>query len=369
MGRLLEEWKQREAFTAPWSNRNWKDSPCSGFSGKQRLILFDEIDGLFGNQDRGGNTAVLNVIKQAECPVILTANDIWVQKLSSIKSNTTNIAMKKVHYATIGNYLEKIARQEEKGVSKKAIVEIAKNCSGDVRSALNDLQALTQIDDEDLDVVGERDREQNIFNAVMTILKTKQFDKSRNALKNLAENPDFVMKWIDENIPKEYKDPEELYAAMEKISRADIYLGRVWRRQQYSFWRYASDMMSAGVSLSKKSTYPGFNRYAFPSLIKGLSVSKGKRAVRKEIALKIGKLCHVSSSTAIQDYLPMFEELMGKKEEAVKLTAQFDFDEKELKFFDVSSPKKVIKEAEQIRAKAIIEASRPVDQKGLAQFT
>jgi len=71
-------------------------------------------------------------------------------------------------------------------------VEIARNCSGDVRSAINDLQLLTQgvgkVSKKDLEILGERDREGNIFNAIRTILKTKDFHKSRDSLKNLHGN-------------------------------------------------------------------------------------------------------------------------------------------------------------------------------------
>ena len=38
------------------------------FSGRTRLILFDEIDGLSGNEDRGGASAVAKIVKEPACP-------------------------------------------------------------------------------------------------------------------------------------------------------------------------------------------------------------------------------------------------------------------------------------------------------------
>lgn len=344
------------------------------FSGKLRLILFDEVDGMY-RSDRGGSGAVYKILKQAECPVILTANNVWDSKLSSIRNFCNRIDMKRVHYATIANYLAEIASKEKVDVEKEVLMSIARNCSGDVRSAINDLQLLAQgiekISERDLEVLGERDRKGNIFNTVRTILKTRDFDKSRNSLRNLNESPDFVLKWIDENVPKEYKRPEDLYKAYERISRADVFLGRVMKRQDYGLWRYVSILMSSGVSLSKEKTYPGFTRYAFPSLIRGLSASKPERRTRKNIGLKIGEQCHVSSSRAIQDYLPMFQELMKDKNKALRLAAQFDFTEEELKFLGVKGPKKVFDKAQDMRTEYIKESSRIIrgkNQRGLQQF-
>lgn len=336
------------------------------FSGNLRLILFDEVDGLY-REDTGGAGAIVKVLKEAFCPIILTANNVWDPKLSPIRSACKKIDMRRIHYATIAKYLEKIAKKEGLDVDKKILMQIARNCSGDVRSAINDLQILTQgikkVTEEDLKVLGERDREQNIFNTVMTILKTRDLRKSRESLENLEEDPDFILKWIDENLPKEYTKPEELYRAYDRVSRADVFLGRVYNRQYYGLWKYATDLMSSGVSLAKEETYKGFTRLSFPGVIKYMSASKPEREVRKSIALKVGKLCHVSSSTAIKDYLPMIFEFMKDKEMAVRLTAQFDLTEEELDFLKVKSTAKVLEEASELRVKAIAEASRPKPDK------
>jgi hypothetical protein len=91
--------------------------------------------------------------------------------------------------------------------------------------------------------------------------------------------------------------------------------------------------------------------------------------MRKQIALKIAKKVHVSTSTAIVDYLPMFEELM--KNQAAELALQFEFDEDELEFFNVLAPKKVIEQGHEIKAKAIAEEKsvmKDEKQKGLDSF-
>ena len=60
----------------------------SSFSGKKRLILLDEVDGLHGNSDRGGVAAINKIIKASKNPVILTANDVYGnQKMTAFRSS------------------------------------------------------------------------------------------------------------------------------------------------------------------------------------------------------------------------------------------------------------------------------------------
>ncbi|HIH21781.1 MAG TPA: AAA family ATPase, partial [Candidatus Diapherotrites archaeon] len=49
----------------------------SSFSGKLRLVLLDEVDGLQGTADKGGAAAIGSLLRQASQPVILTANEIY----------------------------------------------------------------------------------------------------------------------------------------------------------------------------------------------------------------------------------------------------------------------------------------------------
>ncbi len=341
------------------------------FSGKMRLVLFDEIDGLY-RVDRGGAGAVVKILKENPCPIVLTANDVWSQKISSIRNYCEKIHFKKVHYATVAKLLQKIAAREGIKLDYELAKKIALN-AGDVRSAINDLQLLTAVpgfSEADLSLIGSRDREASVYDSVQTIFKSMDFDEARKSIIDVNEQPDFILKWIEENIPNEYKKEEDLFNAFERISRADVFLGRVYKRMDYGLWRYVSVLMSAGVALAKKEKYLSWTKYAYPSLIKKLSSTKSTRNFFKSFGLKVGEQVHLSSKRAVSYYLPMFKELMKDKIEAVKLTAQFGFDESELKFLGVKSPKKVIKEAEELKLKKISEKNSVHHhrERGLSSF-
>jgi replication factor C large subunit len=306
------------------------------FSGKRRLLLIDEVDGLFGNEDRGGASAIASVLKEPGCPIILTADNVWDPKLAGIRQACERLELKTVNYLSIANLLSSIAKRESVSVDKEMLQRIARNCGGDIRSAINDLQLLAEgrdrIEPAELDVLGGRDREESMFEVVHTVLRTMDFHTSRDIVVAKDEEPDFIMKWIDENVSREYSEPRDLHKAYESLSRADIFLGRIFNRQHFGFMRYASDLMSAGVSLSKERPYSGFGRYNFPQLLSYLSRSRPERELRKQVCLKVGKLCHVSSAAAMQTYLPMLRELFRDQDKAARLTAQLELTEDEADF-------------------------------------
>jgi len=327
-------------------------------TGKKRIILIDEVDGLY-RQDHGGTRAINQIIKETNSPIVLTANDAYEQKIKSIRNKCELIRVKKVHPSTIAKLLKKITEKKGIQADEETLKQIAKSSDGDVRGAINNLQALAQgkkeLGKEEAELMGTRNKKTKIFKAMKEILQKRGFEEAHRALKGLDEDPDFTLKWIDENIPRQYEKPEDLEKGFEKLSKADIYLGRVRNRQEYGLWRYANILMGPGVSLAKQEEYQGYTRYKFPSLIRKLGSTKSERNTRESIARKIGRKCHVSVNTAIKDYLPMLKEMMNNKEKRIQLTAEFNFTEDELELLGVSQRKRTIKKAEKIRGEHLQE--------------
>ena len=53
--------------------------------GKKRLILFDELDGITGTQDRGGVKALTEIIKTTRCPIVLIANNAYDPRFTNLR--------------------------------------------------------------------------------------------------------------------------------------------------------------------------------------------------------------------------------------------------------------------------------------------
>lgn len=314
-------------------------------SGGRKLIVLDEADNVFGREDQGGIKAIAQMIVTTQQPVILIVNDWYELKRRSsvIESNVFTIKFAKPVKPDIIRLLRSIARAEGVDVGEDILAKLADRSGGDVRSAVKDLQSIAEgrdhVDFKDIVAIGERDVSNNVFQSVEMIFKTESCQKSRAALGAQDENPETMILWIDHNIPIAYRDPRDRHAAYEALSRADIFLGRVRRRQYYGLWGYASDMMSCGVSMAKSRPYIRGGRLGFPLWLMMMSRSKRIRDVRDGLAAKLGRLSHTSIKSSVQDVLPQFKQLYAQDMEfRLTMTRRLNLAEDEVGFLLEAKP-------------------------------
>ena len=53
-------------------------------SGRAHALIMDEVDGMAGNEDRGGMQELINLIKSTKIPIICMCNDRNSQKVRSL---------------------------------------------------------------------------------------------------------------------------------------------------------------------------------------------------------------------------------------------------------------------------------------------
>ena len=249
--------------------------------GGRKLIILDEADNLYekidkseaGSElgDKGGKKAIVETIQITKQPIILIVNDYYDLTKGggeSLKQLCTVIQFYDVNANQIVELLKRICREESIVADIRLLKTIADRSKGDVRSAVNDLQSLClnrkQISIEDIDALGYRDRETLIFDALREVFKTKSLQSSRDCLRNIDVQPEMLLLWIDENLPREYLDVEDLARGYDAVSKADVFFGRVKKGRNYDLWSYACDLMSGGVSAAKTHSY-GNTQYAFPT--------------------------------------------------------------------------------------------------------
>ena len=332
----------------------------SSFSGKKRLVLLDEVDGL-QSRDRGGAGAIISILRDTKNPVILTANNIYAdKKLAPIRAICKTLEFKKINYLSIAKRLREILSMQNVEFEEEAVKELAKNCSGDFRSALIDLQALSmsgKISSESVKNFGERMRLEKIFKVMVKIFKGTEMAEIRKTVFASDVSKDLLLRWIEENIPRQYSG-NDVASAFEVFSRADRFNGRIMRRQYYGFLRYSTDLMTSGVAFAREKDYHSFIPFQFPTLLSKLARSRSTRELKRGIAEKIGKKTHSSIRKVMSSDFPFIKMNFEEKQRALELTAQFEFDEKEVAFLLNTTPKtkkvaNLIEEANALRAKEI----------------
>ncbi len=248
---------------------------------KGKLILIDEVDGLHGNKDRGGISMLQEIISFSKHPVLMTCNfkDRKFKKLYDIARPLIHVKL--AQPKDVAAILQKIASKENIEISIDQIKSLAKRSNGDYRSAINDLQALSQgtkkITDAALENINmNRDSEENIYMAFFKMFETVTIREAKSVIDKISQrDADFrnIHRWIHENVFKFFNRDWDIYYAYENLAFVDRILGYLLRTQDYKHLAYFYDILAGGIRFSKtdkrvsrsKLNYPRWFRTSAPA--------------------------------------------------------------------------------------------------------
>lgn len=266
---------------------------------KNKVILVDEVDGISAS-DYGGLNALISLIESTTYPVIITANDIWDRKFSSLRSKSELVQLKEVNYRIIKEILIDILRKEGRFVNGDLLTQISIKSRGDIRAAINDLQTESGLKEAGIEVA-ERNKELDIFNALRTIFKGKTNNALLSLFDSLSMPIDEIILWVEKNIPLEYEG-EELARAFDLLSKVDIFKGRIYKQQYWRFLVYENIFLGYGISSSKKQTKFGFTSYKKPDRILKIWMNNQRDSKKKSIAKKYSRYTHIGEKRAMGDF-------------------------------------------------------------------
>lgn len=287
-------------------------STTQGLFSKKCLIVFDEIDELSSRFDSGCEAAISKLIRQSRHPIIFIANDYWNRKVSFLRDVVEKVEFKRPSSDQVMALLERVVARENANVSKEILSELSKRSNGDIRAALNDLEAMVGSGPELLEYLGMRDRKSEIFKVLDRIFLSSSFDSARNAMASTDVDLDMVINWIAQNIPNRYLSKMSLSEAYESLSRASMFNEKASRTSYYGYLRYSSILASSGVALASNGNVTMLTTYTFPSRIRQLSRTKKGRDVMNIIALKLAIQFHANRKTVIGDHIPLLNTMINK---------------------------------------------------------
>ncbi|WP_435095110.1 replication factor C large subunit [Halarchaeum sp. P4] len=343
-----------------------KSGTLGGGSGGKKLVVMDEADNIHGNADRGGARAVTRLVKEATQPMVLIANDYYDMS-NALRNACQEIEFRDVSRRSIVPVLRDICRREGIEYEDDALDALAQKNSGDLRSAINDLQALaeeTEVLTEDDIVTGDRDTTEGIFDFLDDVFKEKGAEESLYAAYDVDETPDDLLNWVEDNVPKDYSG-SELADAYAFLANADKWLGRVRATQDYSYWRYATDNVAAGTAAARREQKGGWTRYGPPSFWSKLGRTKGTRNTRDYIARKIAEQSGCSMATARREVMPFLAAMTHHckpRDLTVAMAATYELEEEHVSFItgsgeDTNKVQDIVADAEAKREAAAVEHS------------
>ena len=281
---------------------------------KGNILFMDEVDGIAGNEDRGGVSAILKLIEESRIPVIMAANNPDISKLRPLKKVSALVRFQQVRIPLIISMLQGLCRKEGVKADFEALEHIAKNSRGDARSAINDLQSLAEntktLTVEDAAVLSLRNKDVGMDETLNRYFSAKSVLEAAVLLSRSGPNYDDLLMAIGDNLPLRFSDPGELAEAYDFVSRGDMFRGRIGT-ENWHLLRYFFNSLSEVAAVSPESYRP-FSLISPPIRVITLFWTKGKRNTLNNVCGKIGSRCHVSRATAKTDFVPYLQILLAK---------------------------------------------------------
>jgi len=106
---------------------------------KKRVLLMDEVDGMAGNEDRGGIAELIVLLKSSKVPVICMCNDRNHQKIRSLANYCFDLRFSRPRVEQIKAAMMSICFKEKIQIKPEALNELIIGCGQDVRQVLHHL--------------------------------------------------------------------------------------------------------------------------------------------------------------------------------------------------------------------------------------
>jgi replication factor C large subunit len=300
---------------------------------KGNLLFLDEVDGVFGREDRGGIGAIIKTVEESQIPVVLAANDPDLQKLRPLKKVCELIRFRQVRLPLLIAMLKRICLMEHVEAEFEALERIAQNSGGDARSAINDLQSLAEekrvLRFQDTTRLTPRNKDIGMYETLKGVFSSKSLGEAATMLNRSNADHDDLLLSISDNLPLRYEDPVDLGVAYDLVSRADVFRGRIGV-ENWHLLRYFYNFLAEAATVCPQS-YRSFEFIFPPIRITTLFWTKSKRMAVDGLCAKIGARCHVSRKTAKQEFLP-FVKIILEKEKSKAVASWLKLDTEEIDY-------------------------------------
>ena len=132
----------KEAVSELLSNTSLKDyvTTCGKHNPTcKRVLLMDEVDGMAGNEDRGGLQELIILIKNTEIPIICICNDRNHLKMRTLSSYTYDLRFQKPRFEQIRGAMKSICFKENINISTEDLDRLIESTNQDIRQVINHL--------------------------------------------------------------------------------------------------------------------------------------------------------------------------------------------------------------------------------------
>ncbi len=324
--------------------------------GRGIIILLDEIDGISAKEDAGGLSELLRIIPSSRNPIIMTANDPWKDQLKPLRELVLMVGFKQLGLRNMINVLERICKIERLYCEKEALRYIVEKSEGDLRAAINDLEAVAEgygrvTMDLVRALVRGREKSIDLWRTLNGVFYAKYAWSAKRAVTNSEEDYETLIAWINDNIPRKYQEPSDLFRAFDALSRATLFLNRAKYGGDWSLLSYVFDLMGPGVAFARKGEYAK-GRYSYPEKIKLMGQLRARREMRERIAENFAKRLLMGKNSFKNEVLPFLFIIFRESSSpvhAARIALGYGLNREEIEFLAGSKAKEILMAIEKIK--------------------
>jgi replication factor C large subunit len=266
--------------------------------------------------DRGGLGAIARLVRETRQPLVLTVNDDSpLTRYSPVfRTGVLRLTFDRLGDRDMATFLREVAAQYSISVGPRALDEIVRRSRGDLRGAVNDLEAIAPLPPGPAQesVLGVRDIGSEIGEFVEEVLAAPRFYRSVELQNRVDANPDDLLPWFEEGAIRLARTPAGVSAGLASIARAERNLSRARRYRVYGLWSYAGEQMSGGTAVAvAEAGGVRIGRAPFPTFLGAMGRSRATRALRTSTLDKAGEHLHLSRRKGVDLTLPFLESVFG----------------------------------------------------------
>lgn len=106
---------------------------------REHVLLMDEVDGMAGNEDRGGLQELIALIKSTDIPIVCVCNDRNHPKMRTLSGYTFDLKFAKPRLEQIRGAMKSICHKERIQMSNEDLDRLIEATDHDVRQVINHL--------------------------------------------------------------------------------------------------------------------------------------------------------------------------------------------------------------------------------------
>ena len=282
--------------------------------GSKLLVFLDEVDGLYGRADYGGAEYLLSLISSITTPLVMAANRDDVGYMPEIEKSSLVVLFRRVPARLIEVYLKRILERERLTLNEEVIEKIVRYARGDVRAAVNALQAAVTTGSFETTY---RDIQLTLKDAISEAANARTPESAYMILRSVDAQPQDKIKAVYSALSmSEIKDPRKLARAMRLLSEADILYSRIIRTQNWKLLRYLDRVLAASLS----GTMATYSEYDAPYQISSRVWNEGK--VYRKIAEVMSRATHTSKKEFMTYYFEALVLSIAKKQGPLRHLSQ-----------------------------------------------